>query len=131
MDQRAQISVEFILLAAIVLLVVIAFAVVISDQSEMDSVATAVRTGAENSTTQLSLLNRTMQPVRVTSINMTGNGSVSIQVHFSGNVSSLQSQILSSINNALTAQGYNTGYSGGSQINLQTNKHNYTITVIT
>lgn len=130
MDQKAQISVEFILLAGMVMLVVLVFAGVISDQSEMNAVATTVKLGAENATTQQSIINGTMQPMRVTNIDMTGTGNIAIQVHFSGNISSIESQILSSINKSLASSGYHTGYSGGSQIDLQTNKHNYTITLI-
>jgi uncharacterized protein (UPF0333 family) len=130
MDQRGQISVEFVLFAAIVLVVVLAFALVISDQAEKNSVASAVKIGAENSTTQMSLLNRSMQPIRVTSINMTDTGVINIQVKFSGNVNANQALILGSINNALTTQGFTTGYSGGSLINMTTNKHNYVITIV-
>lgn len=130
MDQRAQISVEYVLLAAIVLLVVVAFGLIIAEQSEMNSVATAVKMGAENSTTYLSLNNSTMQPVRVTSIDMSGAYNVNIQVHFSSPVTSLQEKILSSINKSLTEQGYKTAYAGGTQIDLVTSRHNYTITIM-
>ncbi|HTX61014.1 MAG TPA: class III signal peptide-containing protein [Methanobacterium sp.] len=130
MDQRGQISVEYILLAAIVLLVVIIFAVAITNETELNSVATAVKLGAENGTTQLSILNATMQPVRVTSINMTGTGNVNIQVKFSSSVNTVQIPILQSINRSLTSSGYTTGYTGGTTLNLQTSRHNYTITLV-
>lgn len=130
MDERGQISVEYILFAAIVLVVVIAFALVITDQMEKDSVASAVKIGAENSTTQMSLLNRSMQPVRVTSINTTDNGTINIQVKFSGNVTANQVTILKSINNSLASEGYVTGYAGGYMINMTTSRHNYIITIV-
>lgn len=129
MDQRGQISAEYILIAAIVMLVVVVFGVVIADQSEMDAVASAVRTGAENGTTQLSILDPTMQPVRVTSVNMTGTGNVNIIVNFSSTVSSMEDSILSSINRSLTESGYTTSYSGGTTLSFQTSRHNYTITL--
>lgn len=131
MDQRGQISVEFVLFAAIVLLVVLAFGLVVSDQNELNSVATAVRTGAENGTTYLSVNNATMQPVRVTKVDMTGTGNINIQVYFSSSVSSIQDKILSSINQSLSSEGFNTGFTGGNQINFQTTRHNYTITLVT
>ena len=133
MDQRAQISVEFVLFAGIVLLVVLAFATVVADQSEMNSIATAVRLGAENSTTQMSLLNSTMQPSRVTGVSMSGvNGTkdINIVVNFSSPISSTaQTQVLTSINNSLTAQGYTTAYAGGSPLSLATSRHNYTVSL--
>jgi uncharacterized protein (UPF0333 family) len=129
MDQRGQISVEYILIASIVLLVVIIVGLAISEQTEIDSVATAVRIGAENSTTYLSLTNSSMQPVRVTSININGTNNINMQVRFSSNVTSIQSQILSSIDKSLSAGGFITGYAGGSQITFTTTKHSYTITI--
>ncbi len=130
MDQRGQISVEYVLLAAIVLLVIVVFGFAIANETELNSVATAVKMGAENGTTQASILNATMQPVRVTSINMTGTGNVTIQVRFSSSINSVQETILQSINKSLTTSGYKTNYSGGTTLNLQTNRHNYTITLL-
>lgn len=129
MDQRGQISVEFVLLAAIVLLVVVVFGLAIANESELNSVASAVKMGAENGTTQASILNASMQPVRVTNVNMTGTDNITIKIHFSSSVNSIQESILKSINNSLTNSGYETNYSGGSILNLNTNRHNYTITL--
>lgn len=129
MDQKAQISVEFILFAAIALLIVVVFAVPAVDQSQIDSVATAVRVGAENSTTDISLTNRSMQPIRVTSIDMNGTSNIAITVHFSKPVASMQSQILGSIYNSLAAQGYNPSMAG-SQVTVTTTTHVYTVTVV-
>lgn len=130
MEQKGQISVEFVLLAAIVLVVVLAFATAIANENELNSVAAAVKVGAENGTTQLSVINATMQPVRVTSIQMTGTGSVSIQVRFSRSVNSLQGNILQSINQSLTNSGYKTNYAGGNALTLQTSRHTYTVTLV-
>lgn len=130
MEQRGQISVEFVLLAAIVLVVVLAFGIAIANENELNSVAAAVKVGAENGTTQLSVINATMQPVRVTSINMTGTGNVAIQVKFSSSVTSKQGSILQSINQSLTSSGYETNYAGGNTLTLQTSRHNYAITLV-
>ncbi|TMS40319.1 MAG: class III signal peptide-containing protein [Methanobacterium sp.] len=132
MDQRGQISVEYILLAAIVMLVVIVFGSVIMNNNELNSVASAVRIGAENGTTELSLLNRSMQPVRVTSVSMSeinGTGNYNINVSFSGPVTSVQEKVLNSINNSLTGSGFKTDYTGGPMLNLSTSRHKYTITL--
>jgi uncharacterized protein (UPF0333 family) len=130
MEQRGQISVEFVLLAAIVLVVVLAFGTAIANENELNSVAAAVKVGAENGTTQLSVINATMQPVRVTSVNMTGTGNVTIQVKFSSSVTSKQGSILQSINQSLTSSGYETNYDGGNTLTLQTSRHNYAITLV-
>ncbi|MCE5214738.1 MAG: class III signal peptide-containing protein [Methanobacterium sp.] len=130
MYQRGQISVEFVLMAAIVMLVVVAFGFAIANENELNSVATAVRTGAENGTTYLSLNNSTMQPVRVTSVNMSGTNNVNIKVSFSGSVTNLQQNILTSINTSLTSQGFITNYAGGTQLTFQTSRHNYTISLV-
>lgn len=129
MDQRGQISVEFVLLAAIVLLVVVSFGVIIANENELNSVASAVRIGAENGTTYASIVNPNMQPVRVTSVEMTGEENVTIQVHFSGSVESIKESILKSVSNSLTGSGYSTSYSGGEELKLQTSRHNYTISL--
>jgi uncharacterized protein (UPF0333 family) len=130
MDQRGQISVEFVLMAAIIMLVVVVFGLSIANENELNSVATAVKTGAENATTYLSISNASMQPVRVTSVNMNGTNNVIIKVSFSGNVTSIQQNILTSINRSLTSQGFNTTYTGGTQLTFQTSRHNYTISLV-
>lgn len=129
MDQRGQISVEFILLAAIVLMVVVSIGVVVANENELNSVASAVRIGAENGTTHASIVNPNMQPVRVTSVDMDGRDNITIQVHFSSSVNPIKDPIFQSISNSLTGSGYTTSYSGGESLNLVTSRHNYTITL--
>lgn len=130
MDQRGQISVEFVLMASIILLVVVAFGLSIANESELNSVAAAVRTGAENGTTYASLIDASMQPVRVTSVDMNGTNNVIIKISFSGNVTLIQQQILNSINRSLTSQGFITNYVNGTPLTFQTSRHNYTISLV-
>ncbi|MCE7698362.1 MAG: class III signal peptide-containing protein [Methanobacterium paludis] len=131
MDQRAQISMEYVLFLAMVVVIVSLFGVYVSDQAELNSVSAAVKLGAENATTNLVITNSNMQPVRVTNISMSSGYNVTVQIHFSNSVSNIQNQILSSINKSLTSQGYSTWYNGSSQtsIPLKTNKHFYNITL--
>ncbi len=132
MDQRGQISVEFVLLAAIIMLVVIAFGVVIVNESELNSVASAVKIGAENGTTYASIINPNIQPVRVTSVEMNkinDTDDINITVNFSNSVDSIRDSILTSIKNSLNSSGYPTEYTGGGTLNLETNRHKYTITL--
>jgi len=129
MDQRGQISVEYILLAAIVMLIVIVFGWVIANESELNSVASAVKIGAENGTTFASTLNPTMQPVRVTSLDTNGENDITIQVHFSSSVDSIKDTILQSIEKSLADNGY-TATNDGSKLNLATGRHNYIIELV-
>jgi len=126
MDQRAQISAEFILFAAIVLAVVLVFAVVVSDQSEMNSIATAARQGATDATAQMSILDGAMTPVRVTNINMTGGYNVTIVIHLSNPGISVaqKNTILGGAMQSINAAGYPSTAN-----TVTTSKHNYTISV--
>ena len=132
MDTRGQISVELVLIVGIIVVIVLVFAGFLGDQIEQNNVASATRLGAVNATTELGLLNRNLQPVRVNGVNMTGTENISIQISFSGPVSSFQSQIFDSINKSLTSQGYNTWYNNTTQSNipLKTSRHFYTITLV-
>lgn len=129
MDQRGQISVEYILLAAIVMMFVIIFGWVIAEESEVNSVVTAVKMGAENGTTYASILNPNMQPVRVTSLETGGENDITIQVHFSSSVDSIKDTILQSIEKSLADNGY-TANNDGSKLNLATGRHNYIIELV-
>jgi uncharacterized protein (UPF0333 family) len=130
MDQRGQISVEYILLAAIVMLIVIVFGWVIANESELNSVASAVKMGAENGTTYASVINPTMQPVRVTSVDTNGENNITIEVRFSSSVDSINGTILQSINRSLAGSGYAATSFGDSKLNLETSRHNYTVILI-
>lgn len=129
MDQRGQISVEYILLAAIVMMFVIIFGWVIAEESEVNSVVTAVKMGAENGTTYASILNPNMQPVRVTSLETEGENDITIQVHFSSSVDSIKDTILQSIEKSLADNGY-TATNEDSKLNLATGRHNYIIELV-
>ena len=132
MDQRAQISIEYVLILAMVVVIVCLFAFYAGDQSELNSVSSVVKLGAENATTNMVITNAGMAPVRVTSISMSSGHDVTIQIHFSNSVSNIQNQILDNINKSLTSQGYSTWYNNSSQtsIPLNTNRHLYNISII-
>lgn len=131
MDQRAQISIEYILLVGIIFLIVIVFGVVISDQSEQNNVATAAQLGASNATANIVFLNNTQSPVKVTSVDMSSASptirNVSLVIHFSGPISGQQPIIIESIENSLAASGFTGMTNTSSTIILNTNKHSYTI----
>jgi uncharacterized protein (UPF0333 family) len=139
MDQRAQISVEYILLVALILIIVLVFAVVITNENEQNNVATAAQLGAANATANIVFTNTTQSPVKVTSVTMTnGNtipSNINIVIHFSRDVTSQQQIILGSINNSIVAAGFkNTTVSSSSVVvNTKTGSgnafHTYTITL--
>jgi uncharacterized protein (UPF0333 family) len=135
MDQRAQISIEYILLVAVVLIIVVVFATVITNSNEQNTVATAVQLGADNATTTASFINTTQPPVKVTFIDMTNVDSVKINmvIHFSGPITN-PNVVFGSISNSLIAANYNNISQNGSSLILTTQPgsviaHIYNITL--
>ena len=135
MDQRAQISVEYILLVAIILLVVLIFASIAFNENEENNVASSVQLGAANATANMVFTNTSQAPVRVTSVNMTNSSSTqfNIVIHFSGTVSN-PTLVFNSIINSLHTAGFNNITQNSTAIVLTTQKssgitnHMYIIT---
>lgn len=127
MDQQGQISIEFVLILALMAVIVCAVGWYTSDANEQSVISSAVRSAADNATTTLAILNRSMAPVRVQSIAATNTGAnIALQVDISGSPSSSQIQtITSSIFSSIAAQGYNVTNS-----TIVTSKHRYTIRVV-
>ncbi|MEN6293313.1 MAG: hypothetical protein ABFD07_15040, partial [Methanobacterium sp.] len=90
-------------------------------------ITSAVRSAADNATTTLAMLNRSMKPVRVEDIATITNGTkITLQIDISGSPSANQTQtITSSILSSVAAQGYNV-----TSNTIVTNKHVYTIKVV-
>lgn len=131
MDQKGQISAEFILLVAIVLAMVLVFATIVSDQNEMNTIATTARIAADNATTQMAVLNTGKEPVRVTKTNMNGTQNVDIDIILSSSTDDTQKQnILNVVMQSLKLQGFNVGTtSNPPSVTVSTIRHFYTITV--
>jgi uncharacterized protein (UPF0333 family) len=135
MDQKAQISIEYILLVAIILAVVLVFALIITDQNEQNSVATAAQLGASNATANMLFTNTSQSPVKVTSVTMTNVNSTNINmvIHFSGPITN-NAPVIGSIINSLQASGYSNITNTSSSLTLTTTtsgagiRHIYTIT---
>lgn len=122
MDQKGQISIEFVLILAIMLVIVITVTSYVGEQNELSAVSLAAREGATNAITNLSLLNRSIAPVRVEGINTVSNGrNITLIVHVSG---PLNQNITGSILSSIAAQGYNV-----TNGNIITGRHSYTINV--
>ena len=136
MDQRGQISIEYILLVSIILVIVVIFGLIITDQSEQNNVATAVQLGATNATANLVFGNNSQSPVKVTNVAMNGTGqNISIVVHFSRSVTDQQATILASIIQSLKSSNYTNITNTSNSIILTTKttaagiRHIYNITL--
>ena len=127
MDRRGQISLEFVLILALMAVIVGAIGWYAGNANEQNVITSAVRSAADNATTTLTMLNRTMKPVTVEDITTTTNGNnIVLQVDISGSLSSNQNQIIkSSILSSIASQGYNV-----TSNTIVTNKHIYTIQVV-
>ena len=80
MDSRGQLSAEYILLVGFVLAVVLIFAWYVSDQSEQNTIATAVRVGASNASAEIGIMNTTTMPIRVNKVDMTSGEKINITI---------------------------------------------------
>ncbi len=132
MDQRAQISVEYILMMGIVLLIVLVFATFSTDQSEQNNVAMAVQLGASNATSALEFANSSQSPLKVTNVNMsTGKlgSNITMMVNFSRPVTSQQTVILNGIQTSLASAGFTNSTNNGTAITLTTGRHLYIISL--
>ncbi|MGB9979440.1 TadE/TadG family type IV pilus assembly protein [Methanobacterium sp.] len=127
MDQRGQISIEFVLILALMAIIVGAIAVYAGDANEQNVISSAARQGADNATTTLSLLNRSMNPVRVEDIKTINNGTnITLQIDITGSLSSIQSTtIANSVLNSIAAQGYSL-----TNNSIVTSRHKYTVKIV-
>ena len=136
MDQRGQISIEYVLLVSIVLIIVVVFGLIITDQSEQNNLASAVQLGASNATANLVFGSSSQSPVKVTNVAMTGTGqNINVVVHFSRPVTDQQSTIIASIVKSLNSSGFTNVTSTTSSVTVTTSAtatgthHIYNITL--
>ncbi len=136
MDQKGQISLEFVLVIAFMLVIVILMGSYISDSNEINTVTTAARTGAMDSVTNLTILNRNMDPIRVNDIRMTGNGqNLTLLINLSGPVSNnanitIFNAVINSIANVGKYQ-INTVDSGNPFDDVViTSRHTYSVVIV-
>ena len=134
MDDRAQISVELILFLAFVLAIILVFATYIADANEKNIIETSVKLGAENATSTMALLNPSMQPLRVTSISVSGSNPIVMTLHFSRTIDyDTQKYVAEGVVTSLISQGYDaeSNYTDTSKlkgnVTLQKARHNYLI----
>ncbi|MBI5680743.1 MAG: hypothetical protein HZC47_07625 [Methanobacterium sp.] len=134
MDQRGQISIEFVLIIAFMLILVLVFAGYIGDAMELNSVSAAARYGATNTISDLVFLNRSVEPFRVTDVQILGSGqNLTIQINVD---KTLQPAANLTIFNGALHSVANLGYT----IDVRTldpyddvvvsNRHQYSITIV-
>lgn len=88
MDQRGQISIEFVLVMSLMLVIVLLAGSYAGGQNEINTVTAAARTGSMDAVTNLTLLNVNMEPIRVEDIRMSGSGqNLTILINVSGPIS--------------------------------------------
>jgi uncharacterized protein (UPF0333 family) len=137
MDSRGQLSAEYILLVGFVLAVVLIFAWYVSDQSEQNTIATAVRVGASNASAEIGIMNTTTMPIRVNKVDMTSGEKINITIFLSNTALSPQQRqtILGGVEQSIESAGYTVN----SQIDpvsntvntltIDTSKHDYLIKI--
>jgi len=128
MDIRGQLSVEYILMVGFVLAIVLVIAVYVSDQTEQNTIATAARLGAANTSAEIGILSQNTTPIQVEKIDMTSGNNIDITIHLSNSdLSEAQKQsILVSVQQAIEAEGY-TVQNQGNNLTISTSRHNYLI----
>ena len=136
MDRNGQISIEFVLVLAIMLVLVLLIASYIGSESESSTVLSAARAGAMDATTNIVLLNRSATPLRVENLSTIGSGyNLTIQINISGSLSDYQNQnIINSTLTSIAAQGYTRSDAGTSDNPsddyITTSRHEYNVAIV-
>lgn len=127
MDHRGQISIEFVLILAIMAIIVGAIGWYVGNSNEQSVISSAVRSSADNAAATYSLANESITPLRVENINTNTNGTnITLNVHISGSNSNQNQEITNSILSSIASQGYSVTCSS-----IVTNKHIYIINCTT
>lgn len=128
MDNKGQLSAEYILIVAFILAVVLIVAVYVSDQSEQNTIATASRLGAANASAEIGIMNRNVTPIRVAKIDMTSGTNINITIYLSNSIISTDQQqsIIAGVAQSIEASGYSVN-NQGNNLTLNTSRHNYFI----
>ena len=134
MDTKGQISIEFILVIAVMLVLVLLIGSIAGGENESNNVLSAARSGATNAVSDLSFLNESMEPVRVNDMKVIGTGhDLTIQINVSGPLSVNQTEsVINGTLNSIATQGYTHSDAGTPDISddyITTSTHKYTVTI--
>jgi uncharacterized protein (UPF0333 family) len=123
MDVRGQISIEFLLILGFIMVIVLVVASLAGPQIEKNSITSAAREGASNALYEISSLNASLNPNRITKVNMSDLGNVTyIKINFSNPLpASYQSLVLNrTMGSILNQSGFtminNTTVKGSNEI---------------
>lgn len=107
MDQKAQVSAEFVIIVGFILVLVLIFASYVGEQSELNSVAASARSGAMDAASEIVFLNKSIEPVRVTTVSIVGDSNKTIQIRLSASLpANCKEFILNRTLESIAAQGY-------------------------
>ena len=132
MDKRGQISIEFVLIVAFMLMLVILIGVYAADANEKNVVSSAARSGVMDAASNLLLNNSITQPLRVNEITTNENGTnITLLINLSRPVSNTINQnITLATLQSIQAQGYTLNNTNSSDPFVKTSRHNYRVTIV-
>ena len=139
MDKRGQISIEFVLVIAVMLVIVLLIASYTGNENESTIVSAAARSGAMNAATNGVLLNGNVEPIKVDSITLVNGTDPDIIIELS--LSTVPSDInycnsiINSTLDSIAAQGYTRVNSTDPESNpqedyIRTSRHTYHVKII-
>lgn len=128
MDVKGQLSAEFILIMGFMLVIILLFAAVIGPQIEQNSVMSAARDGASNALSIIVSNNSSVPPLRVTSMNVIGGQSKTVQIKLSGMI---PSNYNATVIDLVVTNVVNQGYTKINSTSVKGNNFNYTFVLIT
>jgi uncharacterized protein (UPF0333 family) len=132
MDQKGQISIEFVLIIALIFVIVLAVGSYVGEQNELNSVSVAARTGATDAVTNLVITNN-ISPLRIEDIRMNGSGkNLILFINISGPISTSSNQtIVNNTLNSIASVGYTRINSGNIFTDyINTTRHTYNVVLV-
>ncbi len=136
MDQRGQISIEFVLVIAFMLVIVILVGSYASEQNEISSITAAARTGATDAITIIAITNKNLNPTRINEIRMNGSGqNLTLLLNISGPISIEANRTVFNATIQSMAKVGNYGINTNNNTNLfddvvVTGRHNYGVIIV-
>ena len=132
MDKRGQLSIEFVLIIAFMLIIVILFASYIGDANEKNSISAAARSGATDAASSLLINNSINKPLTVEDINLSTNGSnITIVIDISGIITTnTNNTITNKTLQSIADLGYKLNTTNASDPFVSSSRHVYRVLVI-
>jgi len=127
MDIRGQMSIELLLILGFILLIVLMVASLAGPLIEENSITSAARQGASNALYEITSTNVNIPPSRVTKLNVTDNGNVTIKVMFSSNLPANYSPFI--LNKTMESILNQSGFTMVNNTTVKGNSKYYTIII--